>query len=181
MTFIDNEVKKDANNRPIIHASDILVNGGQLKNYFNREDQSRVELANPKNKVSLMLNYRYNKFGAMVRFVRFGEVQYWDGSNPTDPFLPVYVANAYNNNQVEITDQTFSPKVVTDFSLSYEITKSVSATIGANNVLDAYQDIQTHSANQSLGRFVYSRRVEQMGYNGAYYFARLRLNLNTKQ
>ncbi|HWJ26660.1 MAG TPA: hypothetical protein VNS32_08955 [Flavisolibacter sp.] len=42
-----------------------------------------------------------------------------------------------------------------------------------------YQDIQTHSANQSLGRFVYSRRVEQMGYNGAYYFARLRLSLNT--
>src|SRR5437762_1127161 len=55
-TFINNEVKKDANGKPIIHASDILVNGGQLKNYFNREDQSRVELANPKNKVSLMLN-----------------------------------------------------------------------------------------------------------------------------
>jgi len=91
------------------------------------------------------------------------------------------VANAFNNNQVEITDQTFSPKVVTDFSLSYDITKSVSATIGANNVFDTYQDIQTHSANQSLGRFVYSRRVEQMGYNGAYYFVRLRLNLNTKQ
>ena len=180
-TFINNEVKKDANGKPIIHASEILVNGGQLKNYFNREDQSRVELANPKNKVSLMLNYRYNKFGAMVRFVRFGEVQYWDGSNPTDPFQPVYVANAFNNNQMEITDQTFSPKVVTDFSLSYDITKSVSATIGANNVFDTYQDIQTHSANQSLGRFLYSRRVEQMGYNGAYYFVRLRLNLNTKQ
>ena len=26
-----------------------------------------------------------------------------------------------------------------------------------------------------------SRRVEQMGYNGAYYFARLKLNLDTKK
>ena len=180
-TFINNEVKKDDNGRPIIHASEILVNGGQLKNYFNREDQSRVELANPKNKISLMLNYRYDKFSAMVRFVRFGEVQYWDGSNATDPFLPVYVANAFNNNQVEITDQTFAPQLVTDLSLSYDITKSLSATIGANNLFDVYQDMQSHSANQSLGRFVYSRRVEQMGYNGAYYFGRLRLTLNTKQ
>lgn len=178
-TFIDNEVAKDANGRPIIHASDILVNGGQLKNYFNREDESRVELANPKNKITLMLNYRYSKFGAMVRFVRFGEVQYWDGSNSTDPFLPVKVANAFDNNTVEITDQTFSPKLVTDLSLSYEITKSFTATIGANNLFDVYPDIQTHSANQSLGRFIYSRRVEQMGYNGAYYFARLRLALPT--
>jgi iron complex outermembrane receptor protein len=178
-TFINNEVVKDANGRPIIHASEILVNGGQLKNYFNREDQSRVELANPRNKISLMLNYRYSKFGAMVRLVRFGEVQYWDGSNATDPFQPVTVANAFNNNQLEITDQTFSPKLVTDLSLSYDITKSFGATIGANNLFDVYQDIQTHSANQSSGRFVYSRRVEQMGYNGAYFFARLRLTLNT--
>lgn len=180
-TFIDNEVKKDANGRPIIHASDILVNGGQLNNYFNREDESRVELANPKNKISLMLNYHYTRLGVMVRLVRFGQVTYWDGSNSSDPFKPVMVANAFDNNAVEITDQTFKPKVVTDLSVSYDITRSLSATIGANNLFDVYQDIQTHSANQSLGRFVYSRRVEQMGYNGSYYFARLRLALNTKQ
>jgi iron complex outermembrane receptor protein len=180
-TFIDNEVKKDANGRPIIHASDILVNGGQLNNYFNREDESRVELANPKNKISLMLNYHYTRLGVMVRFVRFGQVTYWDGSNSSDPFKPVMVANAFDNNAVEITDQTFKPKVVTDLSVSYDITRSLSVTIGANNLFDVYQDIQTHSANQSLGRFVYSRRVEQMGYNGSYYFARLRLALNTKQ
>ncbi|MBD0289307.1 MAG: TonB-dependent receptor, partial [Flavisolibacter sp.] len=45
MTFIDNDVKKDANGKPIIHASPILVNSGQLGNYFNREDQSRIEVA----------------------------------------------------------------------------------------------------------------------------------------
>jgi iron complex outermembrane receptor protein len=180
MTFIDNEVKKGANGRPDIHASSLLVNGGQLNNYFNREDESRVEVANPKNKTSLTFSYKYSKFGAMLRFVRFGQVTYWDGSNSTDPFAPVSSTNAFTG-QVELTDQTFKPRIVTDLSLSYDVTKSLTATIGTNNLFDVYQDMQAHSANMSLGRFVYSRRVEQMGYNGAYYFARLKLNLDTKK
>lgn len=179
MTFIDNEVKKDANGNPIIHASDILLNGGQIGNYFNREDQSRVEVANPKNKISLTFNYKFSKFGAMVRFVRFGEVQYLDPSiNPANP--SAFPVNLFTG-QKETQDQVFSPKTVTDLSLSYDITKSITATVGANNLFDVYPDVQAHSSNQSLGRFVYSRRVEQMGYNGAYYFARLKLNLDTKK
>jgi iron complex outermembrane receptor protein len=177
MTFIDNSIEKDANGKPIIRASELLTNGGQLVNYFNREDQSRVEVANPKNKVSLALNYKYSKFSAMVRFVRFGEVTYWDPLNATAPTMLV---NAFTG-QNEVTDQTFSAKTVTDLSLSYEILKSVTATIGANNLFNVYPDIQSHSNNQSAGRFLYSRRVQQMGFNGAYYFARLKLNLDLRK
>ncbi|HET7899453.1 MAG TPA: TonB-dependent receptor, partial [Flavisolibacter sp.] len=173
LNITDNQVKKDANGNPIIHGSDILVNGGQLGNYFNREDQSRIEVANPKDKVSLAFHYRFGKFGAMLRFVRFGEVQYLDPS--TTP-----VANAFNNNKVETLDQTFAAKTVTDITFSYQIIKTLTATVGANNLFDVYPDVQTHSSNQSLGRFVYSRRVQQMGFNGAYYFARLALALPTK-
>ncbi|MFN2456739.1 MAG: TonB-dependent receptor domain-containing protein [Chitinophagaceae bacterium] len=177
LTFVDNKVKDSADildgsnvRKPFIYASDILVKGGQIQNYFNREDESRIEVANPKNKINLSFNYKYSKFGAMVRFVRFGEVQYLDPSlTPT--------ANAFNNNALETQDQVFSPKTVTDVSLSYQILKSLTATIGANNVFNVYPDMQRHSANQSLGRFVFSRRVNQMGFNGAYYFARLRLAL----
>jgi iron complex outermembrane receptor protein len=179
MTFIDNTVKKGSDGRPVIHASPILINSGQLNNYFNREDESRFEDANPKNKISLIFNYKYSKFGAMLRFVRFGTVQYLDGSNSTNPFLPVTSVNAFTG-VAEITDQKFSAKTVTDLSLSYEITKFLMVTIGSNNLFDSYQDIQKHSVNMSLGRFVYSRRVEQMGYNGRYYFARLKLSLSTQ-
>lgn len=179
LTFVDNYVKSKLG-RPDIHASPILLNGGQLNNYFNREDQSRIEDANPKNKVSFTVNYKYKKFGTMVRLVRFGTVQYLDGSNSANPFAPVIATNAFTRLP-ETTDQKFSAKIVTDVSISYDITKSVSATIGANNLFDVYQDIQYHSNNQSLGRFLYSRRVEQMGYNGAYYFGRLKLNLDTKK
>lgn len=178
MTFIDNEVKKDANGKPIIHSSPILVSSGQLGNYFNREDQSRVEVANPKNKINLMLGYQYRKFGAMVRFVHFGKVIYRDPSiDPTKP--DAFPVNVFTG-QKETLDQEFSAKTVTDVSLSYDITTSLTATIGANNLFDVYQDRHHHSGNMSSGRFVYSRRVEQMGFNGAYYFGRLRLALPVK-
>jgi iron complex outermembrane receptor protein len=88
--------------------------------------------------------------------------------------------NAFNNNARETLDQEFSSKTVTDLSLSYQILPEVLFTIGANNLFDVYQDLHTHSGNMSTGRFVYSRRVQQMGFNGAYYFGRLRLALPTK-
>jgi len=179
MIFIDNEVKKGADGKPIIHASDILVSSGQLANYYNREDQSRIEVANPKNKISLTFSYKYNKFGAMLRFVRFGKVQYLDPSiNPANP--GAFPVNAFTG-KAETLDQEFSAKTVTDLSLSYQITPIIGFTIGANNLFDVYQDMHTHSGNMSLGRFVYSRRVQQMGFNGAYYFARLKFSLDTKK
>lgn len=173
VNITDNQVVRDpVTKRPIIYASELLVNGGQLGNYFNREDESRIERANPKDKISLAFNYKYSRLGVMLRFVRFGEVLYLDPSTNR-------VANAFNGNQLESVDQTFSAKIVTDLSISYQILKTLTATIGANNLFDVYPDIQTHSANQSLGRFVYSRRVQQMGFNGAYYFGRLSLQLPT--
>jgi iron complex outermembrane receptor protein len=87
--------------------------------------------------------------------------------------------NAFNNNVRETLDQEFSAKTVTDLSLSYQIIPEVLFTIGANNLFDVYQDLHTHSGNMSSGRFVYSRRVQQMGFNGAYYFARVKLSLPT--
>ena len=179
MTFIDNEVKKGSDGKPIIHASEILVSSGQLGNYFNREDQSRIEVANPKNKISLAFNYKYRKFGAMLRFVRFGKVQYLDPSiNPSNP--AAFPVNAFTG-VAETLDQEFDAKTVTDLSVSYQIIPMLGLTIGANNLFDVYQDMHVHSGNMSLGRFVYSRRVQQMGFNGAYYFARLKLNLETKK
>ncbi|MEO6730465.1 MAG: TonB-dependent receptor [Ferruginibacter sp.] len=176
-TFIENEVKKDANGNPIIKASSILVNSGQLANYFNREDQSRIEVANPTSKGNFTINYNHKKFGAMLRFAYFGKVTYLDpGINPAVPAnFPV---NAFTG-QRETTDQEFSSKTVTDLSLTYDLTKNFTLTLGSNNIFDVYQDKHTHSNNVSLGRFIYSRRVQQMGFNGRYVFARLSFSLST--
>ncbi|RYE31279.1 MAG: TonB-dependent receptor [Sphingobacteriales bacterium] len=90
-------------------------------------------------------------------------------------FIPV---NAFTG-KAETLDQTFDAKIVTDLSLSYQVAKYLGLTVGANNLFNEYQDLHTHSGNMSLGRFIYSRRVQQMGFNGSYFFARLSLNLPT--
>lgn len=175
-TWIDNEVKKDANGKPIIKASPVLERTGQIGRYFNREDQSRIEVANPRNKITGTVNYRYDKFSVMLRGVYFGDVAYLD---PTiDPNNPgAFPANAFNNNAKETLDQTFKGKTIFDLSLGYDFTPKIGITLGANNLFDTYQDRHTHSSNMSLGRFVYSRRVQQFGFNGRFIFARLRFNL----
>jgi len=175
-TFIKNEVRKGADGKPIIKASQVLINSGQLGNYFNREDQSRIEVANPQSKASFMLNYKFKKLGVMIRTAYFGKVTYLDPTiNPANP--GAFPMNAFNNNQRETLDQEFSPKTVTDVSLSYEIGKFFTLTVGANNLFDEYQDLHKHSNNMSLGRFMYSRRVQQMGFNGRFLFARVAFNI----
>jgi iron complex outermembrane recepter protein len=172
-TFIDNSVKTDANGNPIIKGSPVLEQTGQLGNYFNREDQSRIEVANPRDKVSLMANYNVGKFTFMYRAVRFGEVVYLDPTMGPDP--GTWPINTLTG-QRESLDQTFSPKVVTDVTVSYKFTNNMRINIGANNLFDVYQDVHNHSGNFSLGRFVYSRRVQQMGFNGRFIFARINFN-----
>ncbi|NIJ54745.1 TonB-dependent receptor plug domain-containing protein [Dyadobacter arcticus] len=173
-TFIQNKVKKDASDKPIIHASPILEETNQVNTYFNREDLSRFEIASPKNKQSLTINYKTGKFGVMLRGVRFGEVSYWDPTiDPTKP--DSWPVNTLTTKK-ESLDQTFGAKIVTDIALNYDLLKGINLSIGANNVFDVYQDRHTHSGNVSLGRFVYSRRVQQMGVNGRYIFARVNFN-----
>jgi iron complex outermembrane recepter protein len=173
-TVIDNSVKKDAQDKPIVKASPILIATNQVGAYFNREDQSRIEVANPRNKLTATLNYKFDKIGLMLRAVRFGQVQY------LDPTIQGVNANTWPVNAFtglrESLDQTFSAKTVTDLSLSYDVTKNVMINIGANNLLDTYQDLHTHSGNMSLGRFLYSRRVQQMGFNGRFIFGKVSFN-----
>jgi iron complex outermembrane receptor protein len=133
--------------------------------FFDRAEQSRVELANPKNKVALSANYQIKKFGIMARATRFGKVSSWN----TNPLL----------------DETYDAKVVTDASISYQLIPQVRVTVGANNLFDVYPDklkwfqeangdkTNTYYANTSDGRFVYSRNATQFGMNGGYYYISL--------
>ena len=171
--FIDNEVIKGADGKPAINATEKLIATGQIGNYFNREDQSRIEVASPRSKITGTVNYKVGKLGVMLRAVRFGEVVYLD---PTILSSANYVANTFNNGAKETLDQTFSSKIVTDLTVNYQLTKSLNFAVGANNLFDVYQDVHTHSANMGLGRFVYSRRVQQFGFNGRYVFARVNFN-----
>ncbi|GAB3036284.1 TonB-dependent receptor [Spirosoma pulveris] len=137
---------------------------------FNRQDSARLTVAQPKSKIQLTFNYRLRKFGAVLRFSRFGTVQAYDPANPA-------------------LDEIQNPKLITDLSFSYRILKNLNMTVGANNLFDIYPD-QLRVANyptperygaaaldnSSFGRFVYSRSATQFGFNGGYYFVNLSAN-----
>jgi iron complex outermembrane receptor protein len=135
---------------------------------FNRQEKGRLEFSQPRSKFTLGFSYKVNKFGANLRITRFGEVQTLD---PADPRL----------------DEIFSPKMISDLSVSYKVAKFLQVVIGANNILDTYPDklqkIQALTAtntipldNSSFGRFVYSRNATQFGFNGGYYYVSLNAN-----
>lgn len=136
--------------------------------FFDRAEQSRVELANPQHKISAAANYQYKKIGAMLRATRFGKVSSWN----TNPQL----------------DETYEAKIITDASVSYNIMPQVRVTIGANNLFDVYPDklkwfrdgngdkTNIYYSNTSDGRFVYSRNATQFGMNGGYYYISLSAN-----
>jgi iron complex outermembrane recepter protein len=135
---------------------------------FNRQERSRLELAQPRNKITFGANYKLGKFGAVLRVTRFGEVSTLDPSNPN-------------------LDEAFTPKALTDFSMNYKVTSNLMVTLGANNIFDVYPDklkqttaptpaLTTAFDNTSFGRFVYSRNATQFGFNGGYYFLNLSAN-----
>ena len=150
---------------------------------FDRLERSRFESSVPKNKLNLTANLTLDKLSFVARTVRFGEVTYL---NAVDPTIPA------NNLPVEM-DQTFTPKWVSDFSVSYAANKSLTVTVGANNIFDVYPDElyisprnnednlsgiagQTYSGsldNTSNGRFLYPRAVSQFGFSGRYVYGKI--------
>jgi len=136
---------------------------------FNRQEEGRLEWAQPRSKFTLGALYRGGKFGGNLRVTRFGETKSFDPNT-------------------EALDERFRAKVVTDLSLNYQINRILQVTVGANNLFDVYPDplkvIQYPTPgnpasvdNSSFGRFVYSRNVSQFGFNGGYYFISLSARL----
>ena len=142
---------------------------GNEEDLFDREEISRLETALPNFKLNSLLSFEIKKYKVQVGNTIFGEVKYvhTDDENSAN-----WVVNDLNG-KIETRDQTFSPKIVTDVSLTYEVNNAIKLTIGGNNVFNVFPDQHTHSSNIGNGSFMYSRRVQQFGVMGANYFARL--------
>ena len=165
--YTETKVVSEDNGNPIIHTATIFE--GNESALYNREEVSRIEVAQPNTKVNFNITYKLGKFAAILRNVYFGEVQY---IHPSDGDPSNWKMNALTG-QVESRDQVFSGKLVTDLDLSFALTPSFKLSVGGNNILNVYPDEHAHSSNISSGRFVYSRRVTQFGFNGAFYYGRI--------
>ena len=185
----NNPSRADAtNNNPAFDLTTLL---------FDRQQRSRIEVAQPKSKINATLNYSIQKWNMVIRAVRFGESVFLNTIDPN-----ALKADGTNWNDVGPgTDQTFSAKITTDMVLSYRFCEGATVSIGANNIFDVYPDrvfidprndasfvynnpVQSSLSNSKTsggynsgrdasnrGRFLYG--TNQFGFNGRFLFARL--------
>lgn len=167
-----------------INGSDKIESDATLKaKLFDRLERSRFESSVPKNKLNITATYTVDKLSIVARTVRFGEVTYLNAIDPTV---------TANGLPLEM-DQTFSPKWVSDLSVSFAAGKGVTVTAGANNIFDVYPDKlyinprnnednlsgvagATYAGgldNTSNGRFLYPRAVSQFGFTGRYVYGKI--------
>jgi iron complex outermembrane receptor protein len=169
--FTQTKIKEDASGKKIIRTSELLQNYQDI--LFNREEISRIEVAQPRNKIIVGLEFTHKKFHLLLRNTHFGEVQY---IHPEDDDPDNWVLNTLNN-EVSSRDQIFGGKWLTDLNMSYHFSNKFSLSLGANNIFDVFPDRHQHSANIGYGFFPYSRRVQQFGILGAFWFTQIKMKL----
>ena len=158
---------------------------------FDRQQYALIEAYLPKSKWNLSAAYNIGKLDVTFRAVRFGETQF---KNVVDP-LAKKADGTYWNTQFNYgdgvnapIDQTFNALWICDLVVGYKITKSLYASVGANNLFDTYPDqifIDARNAQGSIdynasrdasnrGRLLF--QPNQGGYNGRFVFGKLSVN-----
>lgn len=131
--------------------------------FFGERDKGFLLASAPNNKFGLNFNYNRKSFDAGLAFTRFSEVKLLDYQMDED--VADYGSFA---NQVKAATDTYGAKIVTDLTLGYKLSKSAKITLGANNLLNVYPDQQDDWV-EGGGYW----DAVQMGFSGAYYYARL--------
>jgi iron complex outermembrane receptor protein len=124
---------------------------GQGVALFSRVDQARLERGNPRNNLVLAANLDVSRFGINLRNQRFGPVTSF-GTTPAG-------------------DQTWTPKWVSDLSLSYGPVQRATLTLGADNIFNTYPD-PTITGNTNSGILPFSG-ISPFGINGRFVYAKL--------
>ncbi|SDE27603.1 iron complex outermembrane recepter protein [Pricia antarctica] len=141
------------------------VHNGNLdaETFFGKRDEAFLLASAPESKLTLNLNYKKNKFDAGLGFTRFSSIQLLDFQmlEPTADY------GSFANKVIAATD-SYNPRLVTDLVLGYQLSESLKLNIGANNLFNEYPDQQDDWV-EGGGYW----DAVQMGFNGAYYYARL--------
>jgi iron complex outermembrane receptor protein len=158
---------------------------------FDRQQVALIESYLPNSKWNLSAAYSIGKFDITFRAVRFGESKFKNVLDPgalkSDGTLWNTIFTRNSDGEFPI-DQTFQAVWISDLVVGCKITKSLYASIGANNLFDVYPDqifIDARNAKGSLdyvaGRDASNRgrllfQPNQGGYNGRFVFGKLSVN-----
>jgi iron complex outermembrane recepter protein len=188
-----NPSRVDASKNP---ANDLATN------VFDRQQNSRVGIAQPRSKINVSFAYDLRKWNFTARSVRFGKIQYVHNADPASR-----AANGNYWNDVALgVDQTFNARWITDVVVTWKPKSGLAVSVGANNLFDIYperifvdprNDQATVYANpvqsaltsekttggynagrdaSNRGRFLFP--ANQFGFNGRYLFARLAVDVS---
>jgi iron complex outermembrane receptor protein len=132
-------------------------------NLFAREERGRVEVGQPRTNLLSSASYDLRRLTLTARTQRFGTVT---------SIQPVTTP--------QIPDQTFGAKWITDLSASVRLVRSLSVTVGSDNVGDVYPDRNSdfgnpagsYAGNGNFGLNPYSG-ISPFGFNGRFAYARL--------
>ncbi len=158
------QINRDDSGEPIIKTSEELR--GFERVLFGREDVGRIENSQPTSKYIFNLDIERSKYSLNLNVVRYGKIEYY---HPDDYNSSDFVLNDYTN-EFETRDQIFSPKWISSLQFGLDL-EDVVISLGANNIFNIFPDEQNHSGNTSRGIFRYSRRVQQFGVTGAFWYS----------
>lgn len=145
------------------------VNNGTLdeQTFFGEREKAFLLASAPDNKFSLNLSYGRKWFDAGLAFTRFSEVKLLDYQMYED------VADYGTfQDQINAATDTYGAKIVTDLTLGFKLSKSLKLSIGSNNLFNIYPDQQDDWV-EAGGYW----DAVQMGFGGAFYYARLGFQL----
>lgn len=120
--------------------------------FFGKREKAFLLASAPDSKFGLNLTYSKNKFDGGLAFTRFSKVVLVDYADE---------------------DDVYNPRLVTDLTLGYRISKNLKLSIGSNNLFNVYPTKQDEQGNTEAGGYW---DAVQMGFSGAYYYARLGFN-----
>lgn len=119
---------------------------------FDRQSQYRFEQGTPRNTYTFGETYKLGKTWAFTfREIRYGQV--------------------LSAGTTATLDQVLTPKWLCDVEAAYNIGKTITVAIGANNVFDVYPD-KLNALNNISGISQYSSFAPE-GFNGGFYYSRV--------
>ncbi|WP_378173363.1 TonB-dependent receptor domain-containing protein [Aquimarina sp. SS2-1] len=119
--------------------------------FFGKREQAFLLASAPRSKFAMNLNYDTDKFNAGLGLTRFSDITLVDFTDSEDEY---------------------GAKITADLTLGYEFTDQLKLTIGGNNITNEYPDQQNDGETEAGGYW----DAVQMGFSGAFYYARLDFN-----
>jgi iron complex outermembrane receptor protein len=152
---------------------------------FDRRSQVRLSQGIPQSKVTLNFNWNRGPWEINLTNTRYGEVSQADLLNQSQAQVDALVDGfdvklvALANGNFDIIE-TFGARIITDLSIAYDLSQSLTFRVGVDNIFDILPDEQIATTVESqlagvrgsdnTGIFPYSY-LSPFGVTGAYLYA----------